>query len=300
MESSPFPPKTCSSGIYSWSFPRVHPELRLDPIVTFPRSSRIAAVLTCAGLLALGACTDTGGPDAAPGPRNSSVQSTDAAAEQADPDALLSAAQAALRDAEAVRVSSLGLVARDTDVTTTRWRAVWSSDPQVWLAASTYHGVPGKRYTHQWRYRRGDLEQRFTLGQAPVSAWYPSSARSIGIDRGDVRDYPVAVLLRATAVDAIPLGEGAIIRAEVPNHLADRRFGVTGLLNESGLPRVLRGGTTEVDITIDASGFPVKAAYSGDDMELTSDVPDYMLENMAASQLTAYYKPIALPENLQK
>ena len=70
--------------------------------------------------------------------------------------------------------------------------------------------------------------------------------------------------------------------------------------SESGLPRVLRGGTTEVDITIDASGFPVKAAYSGDDMELTSDVPDYMLENMAASQLTAYYKPIALPENLQK
>ena len=266
---------------------------------------RIASTTVLVGALMLGGCTDTAQPDAAASPESSSVQSTAsstaAAGHQADPEALLSSAQAALRDAEAVRVSSRGLVARDTDVTTANWHGVWSSNPQTWLADSTIHAAPGIRYTLELRYREGVLEQRTARGTVPSKgAWYPNRAKWIGTTPDGLPNYPVAVVLDATAVDAIALSQGAIIRAEVPNKVADQWFGITGLLDASGLPRVLNGGTTKVAITVDETGFPVKVAYSGDDMELTSDVPDYMLQNMAVSQLTAYYRPTTLPDELLK
>ncbi len=261
--------------------------------------------MVLASVLVLGGCTAAAQPDAAPSPESSSSRptssSTTAAGQESDPEALLSAAQAALRDAEAVRVSSRGLVARDTDVTTSNWHALWSSNPQTWLADSTIHAAPGIRYTLELRYREGVLEQRTARGTVPSDgAWYSNRAKWIGTTPDGLPSYPVAVVLDATAFEAIPLSQGAIIRAEVPNKVADRWFGVTELLDASGLPRVLKGGTTQVAITVDETGFPVKLAYSGDDMELTSDVPDYMLQNMAVSQLTAYYRPTTLPDGLQE
>jgi len=261
--------------------------------------------MVLASVLGLGGCTGSAQPDTAPSPDNSSSRptssSTTAAGQESDPAALLSAAQAALRKAEAVRVSSRGLVARDTDVTTSNWHAVWSSDPQTWLADSTIHARPGIRYTLELRYREGVLEQRTAGGTVPSDgAWYPNRAKWIGTTPDGLPNYPVAVVLGATAIDAIPMTEGTILKAEVPNEVADQWFGVTALPNASGLPRVLEGGTTQVAITVDRTGFPVKVAYSGDDMELTSDVPDYMRQNMAESQLTVYYRPTTLPDELLK
>lgn len=260
------------------------------------------------GVAALVGCTDAAPPDTAPSISESSDPSASPSTEQPDAEALLAEAQTALRDADAVRISSRSSVVQGSDSTTQTWHGVWSYKPQAWMAGTSYRVNPGrgpsKRYSIQCRYLDGTLVTRSKFGAADYYSWnragnHPTGGpRPPGMDREHVANYPVAVLIVATAIDAVSNSEGAIIRAEVPNSVADVWLDAKELLDANGLPGALTDGSTEITITVDESGFPVKVTYSGDDMELTSEIPDYMWENLSASGLTAYYSPTELPRQL--
>jgi hypothetical protein len=98
----------------------------------------------------------------------------------------------------------------------------------------------------------------------------------------------------ATPVKAFGGSDGAVIIAKVPTRLADAWFGAEELLDANGWPGVLDGGVTEIRVFVDDGGFPFKVSYSGADMELRSEVSAYMKDNLAVSQLTAYYAPARL------
>jgi hypothetical protein len=249
------------------------------------------AALTLGLVLALGGCTDTSSPEAVSTPISNR--------EEPNPQALLSAAQDALRKVDAVRVLSHAVVTQGTDNVVRNWHTVWSGSPPAWLASNTVHLESGPPITQEWRYRDNDLYARTNVRHRRRSTWVKSAPKWLGANPDTIADLPVAVALKATAVGAVDLTDGVAIRAEVPNAVADRWFGVTGLLASNGLPGVLKGGMTRVSITLDDAGFPVKVAYTGDDMGLTTDIPDYMQGNLAASELTAYYRPTTVPRELQ-
>ena len=71
-----------------------------------------------------------------------------------------------------------------------------------------------------------------------------SPLRLLDISPDEVAEYPVAVVLRATAVDATLVSQGAVIQAEVPNHVADQWFGLTRMLDVNAVPDATKGGTT--------------------------------------------------------
>jgi hypothetical protein len=284
--------------------------------------SAVAAGFLVVSVAALGGCTDSPAPDAAPNVspsyRETSSPSSgpdagDApsgtAAEEPDAEALLSDAQEALRGADAVRISSQSFLVQGDKTTTGRYHAVWSDDPAAWIAGFTLKPPSGsavKAYKPEWRYLGGTVSMRVTMGSDAPGKWFEirggftPATQLPGVGRGNTADYPVHVVMQAVAVDAVSTADGSIIKAEVPNTVADMWFGANDFLISNGLPGVLEGGTTEISIRVDDSGFPTTVNYTGDDMEFTSEVPEYMQQNLAASQVTVYYSPNDLPRNLQQ
>jgi len=289
------------------------------------RSTVVAGVLVMSAI-SLGGCSESSTPDAASSQSPSELvasnhetsnpsaepdsgdPSSGTGTDEPDPDALLADAQEALRAADAVRVSSQSFLVQGDKTTTKKYHAIWSGRQAAWIAGFTLQPPPGsgyKPYKPEWRYLDGTVSIRFRLGSEPPEPWseirsgFTAESQLPGAEQGNPADYPVVVMMQASAVDAVSMSDGSIIKADVPNAVADMWFGATDFLATNGLPGVLDGGTTEISIRVDDSGFPTTVTYTGDDLELTSEVPDYMEQNLAASQVTVYYSPTDLPRELQ-
>jgi hypothetical protein len=266
------------------------------------RVLRPLPVTVVAVAILLASCT--GDPSAERNP----IPSPTSSEQPATAETWLTRAQAALRDAAAVRISSQAEVAQGAQVSTQRWRSLWSSKP-TWIAATKYPAQPGvnvKSYGYSWRYWPGHLESRFIVSNRPPTPWGAMSinqARTFGppgltVDNVDV--YPVAIVMLATAVDVVATSDGAVIVANAPTSVSDAWFGTADLLAANGWSGAAEGGDTEIGIFVDAHGFPFKVSYTGDDVELSKDIPPYMRQNLAMSGVTTYYRRLtATPRRLQ-
>ena len=268
----------------------------------------IAAALLMACVYGLAACSgsedesaDSNAPSAAAS--NPSRSESEPGVDTDDPEAAFAAAVDQLKQAPAVAVDvTADLVQSTTDSTATSTGA-WTSDPTAWRMATTNETPPESpfdTYTLDALFRDGGTYLRLSEDDERPGSWGEDGHGFAFVPNEYLETYPVAPLVEASFVDAVSLSDVTVVRATVPNEVINLWFGLEAFLNNHGLAGVLEGGESQVSITVDESGFPVKLTCAGSGITLNEDIPMYVAQDLAESRLTMYFDPIDVPALLRR
>lgn len=281
--------------------------------------SRPVTLLALLALAVTTGCTDSGQPDAAPQPSASTQVSTspmssamptdDApAVPAADPQQVLDAALANVRQAPAVAFDARSVSSVDNAVTTRDITGVWVSQSPAWEtttktdAPSASLDVPRRLVdrTDRLRYVDSRVYVADPFLEAGRRNWFDVTASPTSVEVSTpVRSKPAELwlLFRIEPTSVDENAGGAFITGTIPNEHAIEALGLSRRVLEIGLVEAFNDGQTTVRLTLDKAGFPTRFEFLGADVGLTSTaIPEYRRTEVDASSFRAdYQQPAKVP-----
>lgn len=227
-------------------------------------------------------------------------------------------AQAALDDALAAvdKEGSIGFTSRgqnviDHGVTTISSSGAWTRTPLAWTTTITYDRPKSTQADPLQYYKSVELIYvnsaarspyvRLTFAPAEISPWLPLSgyagallpvyAAGGGTSKKDVTTPPAFRLLTRTEASAgSSLGDTLTISGTIPSSTALDVLELTDHLGGLGFANRFEDSTTRVLVTIGADGLPQTLEFAGTNISLPGvGLPDYVAEELAGARYFVEY-----------